>query len=88
MSLYQRGLAVGMNLMGVKSTQIKAELDITRGALRSTLSFAQLRDEGESRRRSGWLLEYTLADKQNLVHYIQLHLKDTCPGYYRLFPWN
>jgi hypothetical protein len=77
MSPYQRGLTIGMSLIGAKSTQVEVELDITRGALRSTLSFAQLRDEGFSQQRSGRPLEYTLADERNLVRHVRLHLKDT-----------
>jgi hypothetical protein len=45
---YTRGKIVGLSLKGAKPTEIQDLLKITCGALRSTLSLDQLRDEGVS----------------------------------------
>src|ERR1700726_3201684 len=77
MSPYQRGIAIGMSLIGGKSQQIEVALDISRRALRSTLTMAQLREEGFAQRRSGRLLEYTPAEERKLIRHVRLYPKDT-----------
>jgi hypothetical protein len=46
-----------MTLGGSKPKEIRDTLNISRGAIRSTLSLEQLREHGEAQLRSGQLLE-------------------------------
>ena len=50
---YQRGIAIGLKLAGAKSKDIQVDLNISRGALRSTLSLDQLRNQGVSQPQIG-----------------------------------
>jgi hypothetical protein len=43
LSPYQRGIAIGMRKAGAKYNEIEIDLDISTGALRSTLTKEQLR---------------------------------------------
>jgi hypothetical protein len=45
LSPYQKGIAIGMRKAGAKYNEIKINLDISTGALRSTLTKEQLRPE-------------------------------------------
>jgi hypothetical protein len=77
MSPYQRGIAIGMSVMGGKLQQIEVALDISRAALRCTLTMAQLREEGFAQRRSGRPLKYTPAEERKPVRHVRLYPKDT-----------
>ena len=48
LTLYQRGIAIGMRIKAAKIPEIKATLNCSRGAVRSTFSLAYLRYDGES----------------------------------------
>jgi hypothetical protein len=74
---YQRGKAVGLSLKGGKSTEIETLLNISHGALRSTLSLDQLRDEGESQLRTGRPKSYTEAEERLLIRHVRANPKDT-----------
>jgi transposase len=77
LSPYQRGRVIGMTEEGAKSSKIAATLNISRGAIRSTLSLDHLRDEGNPQPRCGPPLRYTPADERNLLRHVRLHPKDT-----------
>ena len=66
-----------MKLVGSKPKEIHDTLDISRGALRSTLSLDYLRDEGHSQLRSGRPKEYTEAEERKLIRHVRLYPKDT-----------
>ena len=66
-----------MRLSGRSNAQIQADLKISRGALRSTLTKDQLRDEGKNQLRCGTPLKYTEADERNLIRHVRLNPKDT-----------
>jgi hypothetical protein len=68
---------IGMTLGGSKPKEIRDVLDISRGAIRSTLSLEQLREHGKAQLRSGRLLEYIIVEEQKLVWHIRLYLKDS-----------
>ena len=66
-----------MKLAGLKPKEIHDILDISREALRSTLSLDHLWDEGHSQLRSGRPKEYTEAEERKLIRHVRLHPKDT-----------
>ncbi|KAF4624838.1 hypothetical protein G7Y89_g13333 [Cudoniella acicularis] len=66
-----------MDRKGVSSKEIEIDLDISRGAVRLTLTLAHLRPTGKPQCRPGRPLEYTEADERNLLRHVRLHLKDT-----------
>ena len=74
---YQRGIAIGMSFKNAKSSEIQVALDCSRGALRSTLKFADLRNEGQSQTRIGAPKSYTDADERNLLRHIRKNPKDS-----------
>jgi hypothetical protein len=63
--------------MGSKTKEIQIDLDITRGALRSTHTLEQLRPKGISQRKPGRPTTYYEADERNLLRHVRLHPKDT-----------
>ena len=77
LTLYQRGLVVGMTISGAKPKFIQDHLNISRGAIRSTITFEELRNEGEPKLQSGRPVEYTEADERNLIRHVRLYPKDT-----------
>ena len=74
---YQRGIAIGMNFKNAKSSEIQVALDCSRGALRSTLKFAHLRNEGQSQTWISAPKSYTNANECNLLRHIWKNLKDS-----------
>ena len=74
---YQRGIAIGMSFKNAKSSEIEIALDCFRGALRSTLKFANLHNEGQSQTRIGAPKSYTDADERNLLRHIRKNPKDS-----------
>jgi hypothetical protein len=74
---YEREIAIGMSRAGAKPIDIQIDLDISRGALRSTLSLQELRYQGETQTRSGPPVRYTEADERNLLRYVRKYPKDT-----------
>ena len=74
---YQRGVAIDMTFKGAKSSEIEVALNCSRGALRSTLQSAQLRNEGRSQARIGAPKSYTDADERNLLRHIRKNPKDS-----------
>ena len=66
-----------MKLVGSKPKEIRDTLDISREALRSTLSLDYLRDEGHPQLRSGRPKEYIEAEERKLIRYVRLYPKDT-----------
>lgn len=68
---YQRGVAIGMTFKGAKSSEIEVALDYSCGALRSTLKFAHLCDQGNSQPRAGAPKACTNADECNLLRHIR-----------------
>ena len=66
-----------MQMQGAKSAQIEVALDISREALRSTLTLADIRTEGETQARSGARKSYTDAEELLMVRHVRLHPKDT-----------
>jgi len=64
-------------LAGAKSKDIQVNLNISRGALRSTLSLDQLRNQGVSQSRIGAPKSYTEAEERKLIRHVRLHPKDT-----------
>ena len=74
---YQRGVAIGMTFKGAKSSEIEVALDCSHGALRSTLKFAHLHNEGKSQPRTGVPKACTDADEQNLLRHIRKNPKDS-----------
>ena len=77
LTLYMRGKAVGLSLMSAKSTKIQDLLKVSRGALRSTLTLDQLRDQGVSQLRTGWPKAYTEAEERLVVRHVQINSKDS-----------
>jgi hypothetical protein len=77
LSPYQRGLALGMKLAGAKPIDIRTALNVSRGALRSTFSLDDLRNEGKSQLRSGRPKEYTIVEERKLIRHVRLNPKDT-----------
>ena len=77
LTLFQRGIAIGLSIKGAKSTEIEDFLEISRRAVRSTLTLAHLRDDGEAQVRSGRPVKFTPADERNLLRHVRLHPKDT-----------
>jgi len=85
LSLYQRGRIIGLVEKGVKPPEIADRLKCSRGAVRSTLVYIILRDEGEQQPRSGRPLEYTPADERNLLRHVRLNPKDLYEEYRRAY---
>ena len=52
-------------------------MQISRGAIRSTLTLDHLRVEGHVQTRTGRPIEYTHADERKLLRHVRLHPKDT-----------
>src|SRR5579862_6871117 len=77
LTLYQRGIAIGMDFKGAKSSEIEVALDCYHGALQSTLKLAQLRNEGQYQTRAGAPKSYTEADERNLLRHIRKNPKDS-----------
>jgi len=73
---YQRGIAKGMRLSGVKYTDIQTTLNITKGALCSTLALDDSRDDGASLPRSGRPLSYSEAEERLVIRHIRKNPKD------------
>ena len=67
LSPFQRGKVIGLTIGGKKSSFIEELLDVSRGAIRSTLTLDHLRDDGNPQFRTGRPLEYIEADERNLV---------------------
>jgi hypothetical protein len=76
-SLYTRGIALGMALIGAKNKAIQIDLDMPCGALRSTLDFADVRPHGILIQKPGRPTTYSEADERNLLRYVRLNPKDT-----------
>jgi hypothetical protein len=76
-SPYTRGQAVGMTRAGVKPGAIMSALNLTRGALRSTLEFKDVRPHGKSLPKSGRPIETSEADERKLLRHVRLNPKDT-----------
>jgi hypothetical protein len=66
-----------MTFKGAKSMEIEATLNCSRGALRSTLNFAPLRDEGKTQTQTGAPKCYSDADERNLLRHIRKNPKDS-----------
>ena len=66
-----------MTFKGAKSSEIEVALDCSRGALRSTLKFTHLRDEGKSQPRTGAPKACTDANERNLLRHIRKNPKDS-----------
>ncbi|CAG8962255.1 hypothetical protein HYFRA_00005309 [Hymenoscyphus fraxineus] len=74
---YQRGQVVGMTYKGAKSTEIESVLDITRGAVRNTLSLELFRHDGETLPRIGRPKEYSESDVRHVLRHVRKYPKDT-----------
>jgi hypothetical protein len=66
-----------MARIGGKNKAIQIDLDITRGALRSTLDFEDVCPKGISVRKPGRPIIYSEANKRNLLRHVRLNPKDT-----------
>jgi hypothetical protein len=77
LSLYQRGIAIGIRKASTKYKEIEINLDISTGALRSTLTKEQLRPEGIAQSRSGRPTTYSEVDERNLLQHVRLNPKHT-----------
>jgi hypothetical protein len=77
LSPYQRGIAIGLAKKGAKIPEIENELKCSRGAVRSTLLYASLRNEGNSQVRHGAPRSYTLSEERKILRHVRIHPKDT-----------
>ena len=59
-----------MSFKNAKLSEIEIALDCSHGALRSTLKFANLCNEGQSQTQIGAPKSYTDADECNLLRHI------------------
>jgi hypothetical protein len=66
-----------MARIGAKSKAIQIDLDITRGALRNTLDFEDVRPKGISVRKPGRPVTYSETDERNLLRHVRFNPKDT-----------
>ena len=73
---YQKGLVVGMTISGAKPKFIRDHLNISHSAIRSIITFEELRNKGKLRLRSGRPVEYIEADERNLIRHVRLYPKD------------
>jgi transposase len=77
LSPYQRGRILGLTEGGIKSSNIQNLLDVSRGAVESTLKREHLRNEGNTQARSGRPREYTDTTERKILRHVRLHPKDT-----------
>jgi hypothetical protein len=67
----KKNLVIRVAQQDTKNKQIQIDLDITRGILRSTLTFEQLRNKNKTQSYSGRLILYTKTNEQNLLYYVR-----------------
>jgi Transposase len=77
LSPYQRGKIIGLTHSGQKSTDIQGLLNVSRGAVRSTLKLDSLGLEGDTQLRSGRPKSYSEATERKILRHVRLHPKDT-----------
>jgi hypothetical protein len=66
-----------MRKAGAKYNEIEIDLDISTGALRSTLTKEQLRPESIAQPRSGRPIIYSKTNERNLLWHVRLNPKHT-----------
>jgi hypothetical protein len=76
LSPYQRGRILGLTEGGLKSSYIEDLLNVSCGAIQSTLNLEHLRNEGNTQARSGRPREYTDATERRILRHVRLHPKD------------
>jgi hypothetical protein len=76
LSPYQRGRIVGLTAKGEKSRAIEDLLDVSRGAVRSTLDFDHVPHEDNSQVRSSQPKEYLEATVRRIIRHVRLYPKD------------
>ena len=74
---FQRGKLVGAAEIGLSPAEIARTFNRPDSTVRNTLKIDRLRNEGNTRRRTGRPREYSDRDVRNLVKYVRLHPKDT-----------
>ena len=77
LSPYQRGRILGLTEGGMKSSNIQNLLNVSRGAIESTLKLEHLRNEGNTQLRSGRPKCYSEATERKILRHVRLHPKDT-----------
>jgi transposase len=70
LSPYQRGKIIGLTYSGQKSTDIQGLLNVSRGAIYSTLKLDSLGLEGDTQLRSGRPKSYLEATEHKILQYI------------------
>jgi transposase len=74
---YTRGLIIGAALGGLSATCIARQYNLPRSTVAGTIQLHSLRDEGQSRPRSGRPKLCSDRDVRNLLRHVQLHPTDT-----------
>jgi hypothetical protein len=77
LSPYQRGQILRMSSSGQKCTNIQALLNVSRGAIQSTIKFEALRNNSDTQARSGRPKGYSEATERRILRHIRLNPKDT-----------
>ena len=74
---YQRGLIVGAASLGKKPTGIAGQYKLPLETVKSTLRLDLVRNEGQSKPRSGRLKAYSDRDERKILRQVRLHPKCT-----------
>jgi transposase len=77
LSPYQRGKILGLSSRGQKCSDIQALLNVSRGAVRSTIKLDSLRNNGYPQARSGRPKGYSEATERQILRHVRLNPKDT-----------
>ncbi|PVH67810.1 hypothetical protein DL98DRAFT_523125 [Cadophora sp. DSE1049] len=75
----KEALLLACSFKGAKIPEVKATLNCSRGAIRSTFSLAHLRNNGVSQPRIGGPKCYTEADERLLLRHVRANPKDNYP---------
>lgn len=75
LSPYQRGLIIGATIGGMSPREIEDEMQLSRGAIRTTIAMDETRSEGVSCPRSGRPRIYTDRDDRMMLRHLRFYPK-------------
>jgi hypothetical protein len=84
----KRGAIVGTRLYSVPATKVANILKVPITTVYSTVKADLLRDEGNTRKRTGRPIKYTDREVRALVRYIRRNPKDTYQQVRNVFGWK
>jgi transposase len=84
----KRGAIVGARLCGVPATKVANILKVPITTVYSTVKADLLRDEGNTRKRTGRPIKYTDREVRALVRYVRRNPKDTYQQVRNAFGWK